>query len=48
MMKSRTYPGKNKTMKYTRKISQKKSKLVCSIKKVNLWKTVLIILVYIY
>ena len=52
-MKSRTYPGQNKTMKYMRKInfSLKKIKillLACSIKIVNLWKTVLIIPVYRY
>ena len=51
-MKSRTYPGQNKTMKYMKiSIFGQKVKillLLCSIKIVNLWKRVLIVLVHRY
>ena len=51
IMKSRTYPGKNKTMKYMWKINFSLKNqillLVCSIKIENLWKAVSIISVYI-
>ena len=52
IMKSSTYPGQNKRMKYMKiSIFGQKVKillLLCSIKIVNLWKTVLIVLVHRY